>query len=535
MKRTIRIVCFALCCLMIMTGVAFAQFSDIEGHWAQPQITEWVDQGLIKGYSDGTFRPDVEITRAEFAAMVNRAFEFTEAGTVSFPDVGANKWYAQVVAIASNAGYIAGYGDGTFKPDNNITRQEAAVMISRILDLDTTDLSKADGFIDANMMQQWGKGSIGAVNEAAIMQGYQDKSFRPNNPITRAESIVTIDRSMKYEPGEVPEEPEVASAIEGQVIFNGKGVKADLWIFAKDSIEVLKKLETNKDGEFKVELDAGSYDITASTDAEVGYASGVSVSNNKVTQQNIQLEKAAIVEGKLVDKNDKIVKNVDILFTTNPTFIGRTNNSGEYRVPVLPNRTYHVRAYKSDNADKPDSIEKALKVGAAGTTKLDDALVGPWGGFGGGGGGVTSRPAVVATGLTVFLGDEEVDAELNDNGTYATVDLSSSDYNGLAITKVYIDVPAGSSLTPSEVDSKELNVELYPNYEDYEGYEEYLPTYVITGLPGDVPISELLGLGNDEVYLSTLRTVFGDWVEVTGTLACEGFRSSTVTLRLILQ
>jgi hypothetical protein len=109
-------------------AVAYALPADIQGHWAEAQISDWFNRGLAEGYSDGTFKPDSTITRAEFAAMVNRAFNFTETGTTSFSDVSSNKWYAKDVSIAVAAGYIAGYSDGTFRPDNRITRQEAAVI-----------------------------------------------------------------------------------------------------------------------------------------------------------------------------------------------------------------------------------------------------------------------------------------------------------------------------------------------------------------------------------------------------------------------
>ena len=181
---------------MSFIPVALAQPSDIQGHWAEPEITAWFDKGLTNGYSDGTFKPDNTITRAEFAAMANRAFNFSGIGTTTFSDVSPNSWYAKDVSIASAAGYISGYGDGTFRPDSKITRQEAAAMIARILKLDTSDLAKADIFSDASQIQQWSKGAIGAVYKKGIMSGYQDKSFRPGNPITRAEAVVTIDRAM---------------------------------------------------------------------------------------------------------------------------------------------------------------------------------------------------------------------------------------------------------------------------------------------------------------------------------------------------
>ena len=211
---------------LLSISVVSAQPTDISGHWAESQISNWFDKGLAEGYPDGTFKPDSTITRAEFAAMVNRAFNFTESGevnvsntaesgtTTGFSDVSLNKWYAKDIAIASQTGYILGYDDGTFKPDNMITRQEAAVMIGRILKLDTSDLTQADVFNDVSQIQDWGKGPIGAIADAGIMQGYPDGTFQPQRLITRAEALVSLDRAMNYDGVDIvqpvtPEAPKV--------------------------------------------------------------------------------------------------------------------------------------------------------------------------------------------------------------------------------------------------------------------------------------------------------------------------------------
>lgn len=76
-----------------LTGLAFAQPSDIKGHWAEKQINDWVNKDLAKGYPGGTFKPDNSITRAEFITLVNRAFGFTEKAQVSFSDVSSKDWF----------------------------------------------------------------------------------------------------------------------------------------------------------------------------------------------------------------------------------------------------------------------------------------------------------------------------------------------------------------------------------------------------------------------------------------------------------
>lgn len=70
-----------------------APATDISGHWAEKVITQWQEKGLISGYEDGTFKPDNSVTRAEFVIILNKALGFTQKGNVTFSDVSANAWY----------------------------------------------------------------------------------------------------------------------------------------------------------------------------------------------------------------------------------------------------------------------------------------------------------------------------------------------------------------------------------------------------------------------------------------------------------
>jgi hypothetical protein len=174
---------------------AVVQPSDIKGHWAETQISSGVNRGLIKGYEDGTFKPENSITRAEFMAIVNRAFGYSEKAQISFSDVSANDWYAEEAAKAKAVGYITGYDDGTMKPNNQITRQEVAAIISRIMELEKVEDSNLLGrFSDAAQIAGWSKGYVGAVVKEGYMGGYPDGTCKPAKSITRAESIVMLDR-----------------------------------------------------------------------------------------------------------------------------------------------------------------------------------------------------------------------------------------------------------------------------------------------------------------------------------------------------
>lgn len=173
--------------------------SDIQGHWAEQELKNWLKQGFINGFSDGTLRPDQNITRAEFIAFVNRTFGFTDRAKLSFSDIPANSnaWYVKDISTAIAAGYIEGYQDGTMRPNDPISRQEVAAIVARVLELKPdANLDLLNGFLDASSFANWSKAPISAVVEKGYMKGLPDMSFMPFKNITRAEAIVTLDRAM---------------------------------------------------------------------------------------------------------------------------------------------------------------------------------------------------------------------------------------------------------------------------------------------------------------------------------------------------
>ena len=109
-------------------------FSDVpKGYWAANYIGYMQQFGIITGYSDGSFRPDAPVTRAEFAAIASRFEKLTE-GSKSFTDVTDTYWAARYINFAATRGWVTGYSDGTFKPENTITRAEVAAVTCRLLE-----------------------------------------------------------------------------------------------------------------------------------------------------------------------------------------------------------------------------------------------------------------------------------------------------------------------------------------------------------------------------------------------------------------
>lgn len=186
----------ALTATMIVPSVpAMAAPSDIAGHWAESVITQWQSKGLIQGYEDGTFKPGNTITRAEFVSLMNNAKGFWSEGSINFSDVKNGSWFYSAVARAVAAGYVKGYSDGSFKPNNTITRAEAAVMIANTAKLSANEAG-AYRFTDIGSIPAWARGSVGAVVAAGYMTGYPDGSFDANASISRAEAVSSLNRML---------------------------------------------------------------------------------------------------------------------------------------------------------------------------------------------------------------------------------------------------------------------------------------------------------------------------------------------------
>lgn len=194
MRTKILIIAVVACMVLSISGLAYAAaLTDIEGNWAKHQIEKMVTSGAVKGYPDGSFKPEAKVSRAEFTTLVNRAFEKVDQNAkANFADVKETDWHYVQVASGKSAGYIAGYTDNTFKPDNAISREEVAVILTKLLKLDANNTDAADVYTDVQNIAPWAKGSVAAVTTGKVMKGYFEGSFKPYKLITRAEAVVAI-------------------------------------------------------------------------------------------------------------------------------------------------------------------------------------------------------------------------------------------------------------------------------------------------------------------------------------------------------
>lgn len=182
---------------ILLTQTAKASVTDLNGHWSKNIIEFLINENVIKGYSDNTIRPEKNITRAEFFITVNRMFDFSKKTNINFNDITGSEWYADDIKIAVGEGYISGYSDNTIKAENNITRQEAAFIIQKILNI-PDDKEGLNKFSDKDTIDAWSKGAIGATAKNDIINGYSDGKFYPKKNITRAEAFTMIKKAYDF-------------------------------------------------------------------------------------------------------------------------------------------------------------------------------------------------------------------------------------------------------------------------------------------------------------------------------------------------
>lgn len=177
-------------------------FTDVTGTsfgWAKDVIETLAGAGIIAGVDENRFEPARAVTRAEFVSLLVRAMNLKEdkytPGT--FKDVKADAWYAGNIAAAAKAGLVKGYEDGTFRPDSTITREEVVAVLVRALEL--PDVEQEQTFKDEKEISAWARNSVATAASCGLVKGFEDGTFRPRANAGRAESAALIYRMiMEY-------------------------------------------------------------------------------------------------------------------------------------------------------------------------------------------------------------------------------------------------------------------------------------------------------------------------------------------------
>ena len=286
-RRFLFLLTLTLCTAMTSEAIAF---SDVEGHWAEKSIQKAEEMKVITGYENNRFMPDSYMTRAELVAIINRFLEIQSETDKYIPDVTRQDWFHSDVRKALSAGIIKGDANGYVRPNDYVTREEAAVIMCRAF------YSEADGnvdtlsFKDNDSISSWSRADILTFVKNGYITGYPDGELKPKNNITRAEIITILERIIA---GDI-EAPMRDKKVNGNWIINQKNSQL-------------------KNVEFFGDL------IIGETVGESLYLSNVVVNGNLVLYSPVDLQKNKVtVKGKIIKAYDKKIEST--FHYTNSTY-----------------------------------------------------------------------------------------------------------------------------------------------------------------------------------------------------------------------
>lgn len=198
MQETKKVLSLLLCVTLVfscMTAI-YAQnsYSDTQGHWAESAINRWSDYGIVEGDGNG-FHPDSSLTRGQMAKILAKTLGITKTAENPFSDIRENDWYTPYILNCYAANIMLG-DNGQAKPDNELTRQEAMVMLARALNIAPADADSVAEYSDAADISDWALPYVSALISKGIVNGVEKDVIAPFNNMTRASLLAVLDRSI---------------------------------------------------------------------------------------------------------------------------------------------------------------------------------------------------------------------------------------------------------------------------------------------------------------------------------------------------
>lgn len=201
---------------LFVTPVVHAVPTDVTGHWVEDSVNELIDQGILHGYPDGSFRPDQSITRAELAKTLAVAYGFTGAGGKDqFTDTKGH-WAEGYIEALAEAKIITGYPDGSFKPEAPVTRAEMVVMLTRLLKIGTEEEHYTIEFIPTFgdvTADYWAFYQIELAAKLGLLPRYYGPDFNPGRLASRADTAWMLQQllNLKTVRGQLIDQPEAGT------------------------------------------------------------------------------------------------------------------------------------------------------------------------------------------------------------------------------------------------------------------------------------------------------------------------------------
>ncbi|MGF1602911.1 MAG: S-layer homology domain-containing protein [Thermosynechococcaceae cyanobacterium] len=182
---------------------AQANLSDIQGHWAQSCIRSLAQQNIVNGYPDGSFRPNAPVSRAEYAALVGNAFPNAprNQSARSFQDVRSDYWAYNAIRTASQTGFLTGYPNGQFEPNQNIQRAQVLVSLGNGLNYvpnGSVNAILSQNFNDQSAIPSYARNTIAAATQNQLVVNYPNvRSLKPTQTATRADVAAFLCQALK--------------------------------------------------------------------------------------------------------------------------------------------------------------------------------------------------------------------------------------------------------------------------------------------------------------------------------------------------
>ena len=174
--------------------------TDIDNHWAQNNILNLVEAGVISGYSDNTFRPNDQISRQEFAHLIRQLLdgipEHIDTSWV-FEDPEPAEWAKPSIMVNYHTGIIGGFPNHEFRAEESVTRAEIATIMERLMTLTDHTLPKGEPVRFKDELPEWAESSIMNMTAYGLVNGYDDETFRPRSSATRAEVASILYRFLQ--------------------------------------------------------------------------------------------------------------------------------------------------------------------------------------------------------------------------------------------------------------------------------------------------------------------------------------------------
>lgn len=163
--------------------------------WMTPYLENAIQYGILREDLIDNPQPEETITRGEFISMVNRAYGYTDTGPTPFTDVFLEDWYYEDIGTAYHMGYFKGTSPSTASPKDYLTREQAAVLLARNMMLEERS-GEVLGYTDSRHFASWSRGIIEAVTQAGVITGFPDGSYRPQDNVTRIQVAVMLMRAV---------------------------------------------------------------------------------------------------------------------------------------------------------------------------------------------------------------------------------------------------------------------------------------------------------------------------------------------------